>query len=117
MARTEIKENKMVSYMIKSKLAEHLPEMLDEFETSHKHTFSKQDRNELIETGEEIIEQHFPTSSYTFTLSKKETKYFDNFINDFVQAFMGALVAAMYAHMNLVYVVDRLDAEMPDEAA
>jgi hypothetical protein len=114
MARTLAKEGKMVSFMIKQQLADHLPDMVTSFEKSHNNKFTKQETSELIAVGEEIIEAYFPTTSYTFTLNKREMANFDKFIGDFVQAFMGALVSAMHAHMSLAYVMSKVDEQFPD---
>jgi hypothetical protein len=110
------KEFKMVSYMIKNNIMEYVSTLIDDYQQEFNITFSHNDITELIEMGEEIVDAHFPTVSYNFTLPKKELEDFDAFVKSFIDAFMGVLICAMRAHMHIAQISSRID-EVPDEAA
>lgn len=114
MAREQLKESKMISYLIKSKIVDYIPEMISSYEEEHKIRFDSNTINELIAEGEEIVNNNFPSTSYNFTLQKKELKIFDEFISEFVQSFMNMLICVMRANMHLAQISLKIDA-LPDD--
>lgn len=108
-------ESRMLAYLVKNKLGEKIPEIIECYEKEHNHKFTKKEWKELLAFGEEIIEMHFPESSYTFTIKEEELAEFDKFIEEFVYSFLGVFVCAMSAHMNLTLVMSRIDNSLPDQ--
>lgn len=116
MSKITQKDSQMVSYMLKNKIVEYLPDVISAYQEEFSYRFNSKEITELMEIGEEIVNAHFPTSSYNFTLKKKEMEAFDDFVGDFVNAFIGVLISAMRAHMHVAQLSGRID-ELPDQPA
>jgi hypothetical protein len=108
-------ENKMLAFLVKNKLGERIPDIIEYYEKEHNHKFTKKEWRELSAAGEEIITSHFPESSYAFTIKDEEREDFNNFIEEFVHAFLGALVCAVTAQMNLALVMSHVEKALPDQ--
>jgi hypothetical protein len=116
MPKTKVQSsNKMLAYLVKNNLSERITEMIDFYEKEHNHKFTKDEWKELTCAGEEIINAHFPESSYSFTIKEKEREDFDKFVEEFVHAFLGALVCAMTSQMNLLFVMRRVEGFLSDQ--
>jgi hypothetical protein len=109
------REENMTNLLIRNKLADHIPDMIETFEKEKRHKFSRKEWKEFMVYGEELISGYFPDKAYLFSIPPEEREDFDQFMTDFVNAFVGVMYEALLAKMNFQFIISCMEREGEDK--